>query len=201
MRPLKWLAAAVAVILAIVAAIGLSLPRRFQVVRDITIDAPSRDIFAVISRLREWPTWTAWTIERYPDMKVTFSGPDEGVGARQSWSGKSSGSGSIAITKAEPLEGISYDFLREGFRSTGGINFFPGPDGTLVAWHAEGDLGFNPINRFCGLVMDRMMGPDLETSLRNLKFNVEKAANTAVLPQLPESQTPGPSPPQSAEPR
>src|SRR5262245_50120908 len=154
------LVAAFAAIIVIAAAIGLFLPRRFQVVRDTLIDAQPEAIYPVIARLPEWPTWTAWTIERYPDMKVSFSGPEEGVGAKQSWSGKSSGSGNIEITKADPQVGIDYDFALEGYRSTGGLMFFPGPDGTIVAWHAEGDLGFNPINRYCGLFMDKMMGPD-----------------------------------------
>jgi len=187
MKLLKWFAIIIAALIILVTAIGLALPRRFQIVRDTLIEAPPEQIFPTIARLHEWPTWTAWTIERYPDMKITFSGPEEGVGARQSWTGKSSGSGSVEITKADPQEGISYDFELEGFHSTGGINFFPGPDGTLIAWHAEGDLGFNPVHRFYGLMMDRMMGPDLETGLRNLKTRVEKAADRGVLPQLQEA--------------
>src|SRR6185369_2354641 len=122
---LTWLAIAIAGIAVIVAAIGLSLPRRFQVVRDVTIDAQPEAIYPVVARLREWPTWTAWTVERYPDMKVSFSGPEEGVGAKQSWAGKSSGSGNIEITKADPQGGIDYDFALEGYRSTGGVMFFP----------------------------------------------------------------------------
>jgi hypothetical protein len=187
MKLLKWSAITIAVIVVLVMAVGLMLPRRFQVVRDTLIEAPSDQIFPVVARPREWPTWTAWTTERYPDMKVTFSGPEQGVGSNQSWTGKSSGTGTLEITKADPQEGISYDFLLDGFRSTGGINFFPGPDGTLVAWHAEGDLGFNPINRFCGLLMESMMGPDLEKGLRNLKAKIEKASSNAALSQLQDS--------------
>jgi len=134
-------------------------------------------------------------------MKLTFTGPEEGVGAKQSWTGKSSGTGSVEITKADPQEGISYDFMLEGFRSTGGIKFFPGPDGTIVAWHAEGDLGLNPINRFCGLLMDRMMGPDLETGLQNLSVKVKKEANKGVLPQLQESARPATPPAEPPESR
>jgi hypothetical protein len=134
-------------------------------------------------------------------MKLTFSGPAAGVGAKQSWTGKSSGNGSVEITKADPQEGISYDFELSGFRSTGGIMFFPGPDGTIVAWHAEGDLSFNPINRFCGVWMDRMMGPDLETGLRNLKAKVEKAADKSILLQLQDSAPPSTPPTEPAESR
>ena len=33
----------------------------------------------------------------------------------------------------------------------------------------EGDLGRSPINRWFGLFMDRLVGPDFEAGLANLK--------------------------------
>ena len=41
----------------------------------------------------------------------------------------------------------------------------------------QGDLGSNPINRYFGLIMDRMMGPDFEEGLNTLKGKVEAAGN------------------------
>jgi hypothetical protein len=37
-------------------------------------------------------------------------------------------------------------------------------------------LGWSPINRYFGLMMDGMMGPDLEKGLTNLKDRVEAEA-------------------------
>ena len=48
----------------------------------MTIDAPAEEIHAVVNRFREWPSWTAWNTERFPDLKMTYDGPAEGVGAR-----------------------------------------------------------------------------------------------------------------------
>ena len=177
MKILKWIGMGIAAVVLLLVVVAFCLPRKFHVERSIAIDAPPEAIHAVVTRLREWPTWTAWTAERYPDMKIAFAGPEEGVGAKQSWEGKSSGRGSIEITKSSPEEGVDYDFAFDGNPSTGGISFFPGPDTTLVTWYADGDLGRNPVARYFGLLMDRFMGPDFETGLRNLKKKAE-AANT-----------------------
>jgi uncharacterized protein YndB with AHSA1/START domain len=178
MKILKWLGIGLGIVVLLFFAVGFCLPRKFHVERGLFIDAPPESVYAVITKLREWPTWTAWTQERYPDMRIQFSGPEEGVGAKQSWEGKSSGRGSIEIVKASPEEGIAYKFSFDGNRSTGGIGFFSGVDaGTLVTWYADGDLGMNPIARYFGTQMDRFMGPDFEKGLINLKKKVE-AANT-----------------------
>jgi len=177
MKTLKWIGIGLGTALVLFLVIGLCLPRRFHVERTLIIEAPPEAIYPVVTRLREWPTWTAWTKERYPDMKIEFSGPEEGIGAKQSWEGESSGRGSIEITKANPEEGIAYAFSYDGNRSTGGIGLFPGPDCALVTWYADGDLGMNPIARYFGRLMDSYMGPDFERGLINLKKKVE-AANT-----------------------
>ena len=56
---------------------------------------------------------------------------------------------------------------------TGAIMLEAGGENTKVTWSNEGDLGANPINRYFGLMMDRMMGPDFEEGLNNLKRAVE----------------------------
>jgi uncharacterized membrane protein len=175
MKILKWLIIGVGVVVLLFVMVGFCLPREFHVERSLAIGAPPEAIYAVVARLREWPTWTAWTVERYPDMKIAFSGTEEGVGAKQTWDGKSSGNGSIEFKKASPQEGIEYDFAFDGHPSKGAIKFVPGPDSTLVSWSSDGDMGFNPIGHYFGLMMDGMMGPDFEKSLANLKQKVEAA--------------------------
>ena len=38
--------------------------------------AKTDDIFARVNMLKTWPDWTAWTLARFPDMQVSFSGPE-----------------------------------------------------------------------------------------------------------------------------
>ena len=41
----------------------------------------------------------------------------------------------------------------------------PAGDSCMVHWIVEGDLGYNPVNRYFGLLMNKMMGPDFERGL------------------------------------
>jgi hypothetical protein len=45
----------------------------------------------------------------------------------------------------------------------------------IGTWTNEGEMGGNPINRWFGLMMDRMVGPDFEAGLANLKKLAEAA--------------------------
>ena len=47
------------------------------------------------------------------------------------------------------------------------LNPVPGP-ATRVTMSMEGDLGHSPVNRWFGLFMDRLMGPDFEAGLARL---------------------------------
>ena len=42
-----------------------------------------------------------------------------------------------------------------------------------VTWFNQGDLGWNPVSRYFGLLMDKMMGPDFEEGLENLRRKAE----------------------------
>ena len=48
-----------------------------------------------------------------------------------------------------------------------------GAGSSKVTWSNGGDLGMNPVGRYFGLFMDRMMGPDFQSGLEKLKSKVE----------------------------
>jgi hypothetical protein len=179
--------AVLALIAMVIFVIPFGLPAQYSVVRTVTIDAPPAAIHPSVNTLKEWPQWSAWTTEKYPDMKITYSGPESGVGAVNEFEGKSiGGSGKFEITKSHPDEGIEYKLeFHQGattLSSTGGIKYEPDEGkGTKVTWSNEGELGWNPISRWCGALglMDRAMGPDFESGLANLKKKVEAEAEAA----------------------
>ena len=45
---------------------------------------------------------------------------------------------------------------------------------TRVTWTMNGDMGGNPVYRWMGLFMDKMVGPDFDAGLANLKALAEK---------------------------
>ena len=155
--------------------VSLFLPSRYHVERSVKMRAKPSAIFSQINTLKQWPEWTAWTLVKYPDMKVSFTGPEAGEGAVYSWEGKSSGQGTLKLTRSDPDKSIAYDldFERGKYLSKGIIAIEPAGDSVKVSWSNEGDLGWNPVSRFFGLFMDKMMGPDFEEGLRNLQQRVE----------------------------
>lgn len=175
MKALRRLLLPVAVLAVVLAVIGVFLPPTWEVQRSVLIQAKPEQIFPHVNELKRWQTWSAWTTERYPDMKVTFSGPESGVGAQSAWEGEESGEGKLTLTQSDPAKGIAFDMVMDHglFKSSGSIAFAPEGQATRVTWRNTGDVGDNPYMRYFGLLMDMNMGPDLELGLNNLKRVVE----------------------------
>ena len=163
----------------VLAIVSLFLPSHYRVVRRLQINARPEVVFTNINTLKTWPEWTAWTVERYPDMKISFAGPESGAGAIYTWEGKSSGSGLLKLTRSDPDKSIAYDldFEHGKYVSRGAIGLEPSGNSVKVTWTNEGDLGRNPVSRYFGLFMDKFMGPDFEKGLQNLKQRVEPRSN------------------------
>jgi hypothetical protein len=53
----------------------------------------------------------------------------------------------------------------------------PAPGGTAVAMTMAGDLGHSPVKRWFGLFMDKLVGPDFDAGLANLKRISEAPAH------------------------
>ncbi len=78
----------------------------------------------------------------------------------------------MTLTSAEPDRRIGYKLFFPDFNSTatGAMTFDPiSPNSTRVTWTNQGELGNNPMMRWMGLAMDRMVGNDFAAGLANLK--------------------------------
>ena len=150
---------------------GFLLPARARVERSATMYAKPEAVFSRVASLKRWPEWTAWTTNRFPDLNLRFDGPESGVGAVMIAEGKSSGDGTVKITRAEPATGVWYD-LHVGHGNLdfqGAITFAPVGDALNVTWAIETDFGANPLKRWAGLLLDKLMGGDMAEGLANLK--------------------------------
>lgn len=176
---MKWFKRIVAILAALVVIfllVGFLLPGRYQVKRQTVIKASSGAVYESISDLTTWPEWTAWNKTRYPDMQVSFDGRPGRVGASYSWEGSTSGKGKLVLVEVDPESGVVFklEFEDGQFVCDGSILFEEEGDDQRVTWTMNGELGANPINRYFGLMMDGMMGPDFETGLKQLKARAEK---------------------------
>jgi len=170
---MKWLIRTIVglvILVAVLLGIGMVLPSQFRVERTATINAPADKIYALLADPREWKRWTVWN-QRDPAMKVTYGGPPSGAGAKWSWQSKSEGNGEMEFTEAVPGQRMGYklSFPDMGMTSRGAVTLTPGAGGVKVSWSNEGDMGANPVNRWFGLFMDRLVGPDFQAGLANLK--------------------------------
>ena len=174
MRLLRKIALGLAAFVALILIIGLLLPGHFSIARSITIKAKPEDIYAKLDDPKAWRGWSVWTL-RDPAMKIVYSGPDRGVGAHWSWQSKTEGNGEMTFTASDPGKLLTYrlGFPDFGMVSTGVLKLEPSADGVKVTWTNEGDMGHNPLNRYMGLCMDRMVGPDFQVGLTNLKQALE----------------------------
>lgn len=170
MKIVKYLVIFVVVIVVAFVGIGFLLPGSYRVERSLVIQAPPQVVFAQINDFANWPAWSPW-VERDPEMDIKFSANSAGEGATQEWSSETEGSGKIAITKSEAPRLLEYELYFADFDSTasGGFTLEPSEGGTEVTWGFWGEHGMNPIMRWFGLAYEKLIGPDFERGLSNLK--------------------------------
>jgi uncharacterized protein YndB with AHSA1/START domain len=166
---LKLLGALIGLVLLLIA-VGFALPSGFKVERSGQIEAPAAEVYGLLASPRAWQRWSAWN-QRDPGMQIEYTGPDAGVGAGWSWQSATEGNGAMEFTAAQPGERVNYvlRFPDFGMESKGVLRIEPAGSGVRVSWSNEGDMGGNPINRWFGLFMDRLVGPDFDAGLANLK--------------------------------
>jgi uncharacterized protein YndB with AHSA1/START domain len=154
---------------------GMALPGRFHIERSVLSTAQPAKVFALVADPRHWKDWTVWN-RRDPAMVITYFGNPAGVGSGWAWQSKSQGDGKMTLTATTPDQRVSYDlyFPDMDRTSTGELRFEPTAGGTRITWTMDGDMGANPLMHWMGLMMDRMVGPDFEGGLANLKVMAER---------------------------
>lgn len=169
-RILLWLA----IIVGLVALSGPFLPTDFAVERSIIIKAPHGAINAYLETPKLWNKWSAWSSDRDPTIKFTYSGPEAGKGAKQEWTSKEMGSGWLNISSSNAKTGIAYfvgfDNGGEAYRGTILLQRPPnGAQGVLVSWSMLGSTGDNYLMRYLAFKLDDWIGSDFEYGLNRLK--------------------------------
>jgi len=154
-----------------------SQPDNYRLTRETLIAAPAAAVFAQVNDLQKWDNWSPWA-KVDPNAKVTFSGPQSGVGASFKWDGNEKvGAGTMTITESKPNERIATrtDFVKPFAGSSNSDFIFSEQGGrTNVIWTMSGTHNF--IGKAMCLVMgmESMVGPDFERGLAQLKQVAEK---------------------------
>ena len=151
-------------------------PDTFHVERTTEISASAERILPLLSDFHRWEAWSPWE-KLDPQMQRTFSGPPSGQGAVYEWRGNSeAGAGRMEITAATPAAvAIKLDFL-EPLASSNTTSFAlqPAADGTRIVWAIDGPMPYLSKLMCVFISMDRLIGKDFETGLRQLKTAAER---------------------------
>jgi hypothetical protein len=170
---LKLVGGLAALILALVL-VAFFFPREYRIERSIVTKVKPEVVMAQVGDLKAWKNWGAWQ-ERDPAMKMSYAPVTTGVGAWSAWESAKEGNGKMTITAQTPTK-VAYllEFPDMGAKSNGSVELFAEAGGTRVVWVDAGDLGNNPVNRWFGLFLEKIIGPDFERGLANMKKRVEK---------------------------
>jgi uncharacterized protein YndB with AHSA1/START domain len=166
----------VALAIAAVLIYAASRPDSFSIERSATIAAPPQRVYALISDVKAFNTWNPFALKD-PAIQLGYDGAASGVGAAYHWNSDKVGAGRMEIIEAvAPGRVVMRLAFTKPFATTNRVEFTLQPQGaqTQVTWAMTGPMPYlsKLITTFVG--MERMVGPDFEAGLANLKAAAEK---------------------------
>jgi len=178
----RWSLGFVGIVLLIFFGVAFVLPSKFQVERSRELQAPPLVVYETLVDLKRWSSWDPWYDED-PQMSLSYGDVSRGEGASFSWSSETMGSGTLELVHTDPARSIDCQIYFNGqtarpTRSRFELEPLDG-GGTRVIWSFSGQLGY-PVERYVGLLLDRMVGASLDRGLE--KLDAVTAAGAAVTP-------------------
>ncbi|MCX6257680.1 MAG: GyrI-like domain-containing protein [Bacteroidia bacterium] len=170
MKTIKSVAYVLLVIIILLIVISLFLPSKIRVERSKVIKSIPVVVYEQVNILKNWERWSPWhRID--PEMELKYEGPEAGAGASYKWSSENSrvGNGMLKITASYPPDSVNLQMkFMKSRPSFCQFRFAKDTGGTKATWIMISDLGFNPIARYFGLFMDKLLGKDFEKGLKSL---------------------------------
>lgn len=183
MKILRKILIVFSVILLVIAAIGfLFFDSHIHAERSIVINVPRSELFKILNTHKTFDQWSPWS-EKDPNMKVSFSGPESGVGAKYTWmsENKEVGKGSLEIVESIPdsLVRQQLRMMEGGDPAVAAFVITQEGSGSKITWMMDMEAGVNPIYRIMGSFMDKLIGADFEKGLGKLKVYAESSVPSA----------------------
>jgi effector-binding domain-containing protein len=171
----------VAIVLLVVFLIaGFLGPKGFKMERSIDINAPRAVVYKNISDYKNWMKWSPW-VKLDSNCVYDYYGSQKQVGAGFKWKGNAkAGEGdmhTLDMTENDSLTS-QLTFIKpwsaeaiEGFKLVDGAN-----GSTKLTWTFNQEFSFMKRPFMLFMNMEKMLGPDYENGLANLKAISEKEA-------------------------
>lgn len=157
--------------------VALLVKKEFLLEKQITINKSKHVVFNYLKLIRNQEQYSVWVIKD-PQVKLTYTGIDGSVGFKSSWASndRNVGIGEQEIIKLEEDKSIEVEIR---FKKP-----FEGTNWARTTVSEFGDSQTKVVNTFYGknkfpmnlmnLMMDKMIGKDLQQNLLNMKTNLEK---------------------------
>lgn len=101
MRIIKKLLIFILTLIGLLLVVALFIPNDYTVTHTITINKSQKEVYDYVKNLKNQEEWSSWVLAD-PNIKLTYSGVDGTVGAKQTWKGNEDvGEGSQTITKLD----------------------------------------------------------------------------------------------------
>lgn len=149
----------------------------YTIAREIVIAAPAEKIFPHLNNQKLAESWGPW-LDVDPQAKMSYSGPDEGVGSRASWDSSSQlGTGSATIVESVPNDRvlIKLEYTKPmSMTQDSTYAIKASGDQSVVTWSVTGKQAYLGRVMCLFMDMDKMVGGMFEKGLTKLKATVEK---------------------------
>ena len=190
MKIIKYIFAALGILLVVVLLTGLMLPKEYSVSREVTINRSKAEVFDYARKLEHQLDYSVWW-KMDPKQVTKFTGEDGTVGFVAAWKSEldSVGSGEEEIVALQEGERIGFALrFKEPFESNASSEMlFAAPDSntTKLTWNFNGDMSypFNVTQLF--ISMEDMLGKDIQEGLQNMKVILEKEGSSSSQRKLP----------------
>lgn len=174
----------------IVLLIGSLMPRGFTTSSSTVIEAPPEVIFQQLNTIKTWSNWSMWNEQSIQGLEVSYSGPESGVGAIQTWT-EPRGEGKLWITESLENELLKFTSVFANFpEMQSSITLTKVDNGTKVEWKSDGNLPKGPFYGWFGMTFGDSLAREYKKSLERLKRESEVRAKDA----KPDAQS---NPPES----
>lgn len=176
MKILSRICIAIAVLIALPLIIALFVKKEYAVENQIIVNKPKQEVFNYVKLLKNQENYNIW-LRKDPNVKKDLRGTDGTIGFVFAWDGNDEiGKGEQEIKTLNEGEKIETElrFIEpfEGIASASMITEAVSENQTRVRWTMSGESKY-PMN-LTNLFVDGMLKKDLQTSLNDLKNNLEK---------------------------
>jgi len=201
MRPIMRLILGLCALAVILLGVAFALPGQVTIARSVVINAPESIVFPYLNDLHRFGDWSPWAA-RDPELAATFSGPDQGKGAKVEWTSSkpSVGAGSMVITDSNPNRHIDLAVNFNGLDGTSYYEVVPSGSGSKITWGFGYESGTSPLKRWKGLLLDRYVGAEYRDALAKLKDKIESERKPVAPPPPPTAAIGTPEQPSAVAP-